>query len=502
MSERVRLLEGLTGHGDLVVTPGRPHLIGRGSAADLMVADPAVSRTHAEIEASGGLLRVRDLGSANGTLVNGAPIQEALLEPGDVLTLGRPAFRLMPDQVSSTPAGSDAEARWRSPAGAPHPIEQPAALHRLLRLARTLSGEFDLGHLCADILELTFEVVAADRAVLLVPRGPAAALVPVESRNRIGEASSVRVPQAIVGRAAESRRPVLTESALDDATLQSGSVVAGRVRSAMAVPLLADDARVVGVLYADRIAQLEPFSDADAEVALAFAGLAAVSLAKLEFADSLLRQREAVRNLERFFAPDVAAAIATAGTPVTAGGERRVVTVLFSDIRGFTPLAESLPPEAVAALLNEYFTAMAELVFAHGGTLDKFLGDGLLAVWGAPLDLPDASTRAMAAAEAMRRAIHQLNLAWDTAGRPTLGVGFGLARGEVFAGRIGSDHRLDYTVIGDVVNLASRLCQVAGAGQILVTGPVRDHLGAPGYLERRPEISIRGRAGPVEVWGG
>lgn len=502
MNFGLRRLEGLTGHGDLLVRPGRPQLIGRGLAADLVIADPAVSRTHAEIEATGDSLRVRDLGSANGTMVNGAPIEEALLQPGDVLTLGRPAFRLVPDAGLPAEPVIGAPAEWRSPVSLPQRIEQPEALRRLLDLARRLSGEIELGRLWADIVDLTFEVVAADRAVLLVPRGPSATLVPVESRNRVGEAREVQVPQAIAGRAAVTRRPVLTDNAQDDAALRSGSVVAARVRSALAVPLLSDEDRLVGVLYADRIAQLEPFSDGDAGAALAFAGLAAVSLARLEYAESAQRQRDTQRNLERFFAPDVAATIAGAGAPLMAGGERRVVTVLFSDIRGFTALAEALPPEEVAGLLNEYFTAMADVVFSHAGTLDKFLGDGLLAVWGAPMDTPDASTRALAAAVAMRNTLAELNAGWAALGKPTLGVGFGMARGDVFAGRIGSDHRLDYTVIGDVVNLASRLCQQAPAGEILLTAAVRDHLEAPGTLSRRPEIAVRGRAGPVEVWGG
>ncbi|MDZ4673770.1 MAG: adenylate/guanylate cyclase domain-containing protein [Gemmatimonadota bacterium] len=494
-------LEGLTGHGDLLVPGGRPWLVGRGPSADLIIADSAVSRHHAEVEATTEGLRARDLGSANGTFINGARIAEGYLRPGDTLTLGRPAFRL----TGPGPAGASAEPdapRWRTaavPGGVP---DHPDLLKQLLTLARTLSGTFDLEQLCRDIVERMFEVVPADRVALLVVRGPDGALVPVQSRNRIGEDSSVQVPRAIAGRAAASRQAVITASALDDETLRSGSVEASRVRSAIAAPLLADDEQVVGVLYADRIARLEPFSDADAQAVMAFAGLAAVSLAKLELLDAARRREETQRNLERFFAPDVAATIGAATGSLTAGGERRVVTVLFSDIRDFTPLAESLPPEAVAGLLNEYFTVMAELVFSHGGTLDKFLGDGLMAVWGAPLESPDACARAIDAARAMRQAVAELNRAWAARGHPVLGVGYGLARGEAFAGRIGSDHRLDYTVIGDVVNVAARLCKVAQADQILLTEAVRLELPGSASLERHGGSSVRGRAGAIEVWVG
>lgn len=496
MTASTARLVGLTGHGDLEIAPGRPRIVGRGVGADLVVADQAVSRVHAELEALPGGLRVRDLGSANGTFVNGAPVMEHLLQPGDTLTLGRPAFRV------GTPAGTatpEPDAPGRLVPGAPASGQAAETLRRLFDLARSLSGSFTVDQLADQIVDRAFEVAAADRAALLVPRGPEGALIPLRTRNRIGEAATVRVPHAIAGRAAESRRPVITDSALDDATMRSGSVTAERVRSALAVPLLAEDDRLAGVLYLDRIAQLAPFTDAEAEATLAFAGLAAVSLAKLGYAEAERRQAETRRNLERFFAPEVAARIAAAGTSLAAGGERCEATILFSDIRGFTPLAEALAPDAVATLLNDYFSAMAAIVFAHGGTLDKFLGDGLLAVWGAPVAHPDATARAFDAALAMRAAVVTLNAAWEAAGQPAIGVGFGLAAGEVFAGRIGSDDRLDYTVIGDPVNVAARLCALAGPGQILVTGAVRSAL--PGaFLEPCPELVVRGRRGEVEAW--
>jgi adenylate cyclase len=205
-------------------------------------------------------------------------------------------------------------------------------------------------------------------------------------------------------------------------------------------------------------------------------------------------------NFERYFAPNVAAEIAQQQDAIRVGGDRRPITVLFSDIRGFTAIAESMGPDAIARLLSEYFTEMVEVIFEHGGTLDKFIGDAIMALWGAPIAHADDPDRALHAAIAMQRAIEDLNRSWAAAGRPEIGVGIGINYGEVFAGNIGSHRRLEYTVLGDAVNVASRLCAEAGPGEILVTEPllgvVRNHV----ETEFLPELALKGKAQVVQVY--
>ena len=139
------------------------------------------------------------------------------------------------------------------------------------------------------------------------------------------------------------------------------------------------------------------------------------------------------------------------------GGQRREMTVLFSDIRGFTTVSERGQPEEIVHMLNEYFTRMVDIVFRHKGTLDKFVGDMVMALFGAPLDDPLHADHAVEAALEMLDALHTLNMRWAAEGRPTLDIGIGINTGPMIAGNIGSDAIMSYTVIGDAVNLGSRL---------------------------------------------
>jgi adenylate cyclase len=176
------------------------------------------------------------------------------------------------------------------------------------------------------------------------------------------------------------------------------------------------------------------------------------------------------------------------------------VAVLFSDIRGFTALSEAMRPDETALLLTEYFTQMVECVFRHDGTLDKFIGDGLMAQWGAPIGSADDADRALAAAREMLRELDQLNASWRAAGRPELQIGIGLNFGEAFAGNIGSVRRLEYTIIGDTVNTAKRVCQIAEEREILITDDFRQSLHSAPPLVMCEPTDLKNKTQPVTLY--
>jgi adenylate cyclase len=486
-------------------------VVGRAAASDIHLADETVSRHHAELRTDAHGVLVRDLASANGTLHNDAALTEGRAVPGDGLAFGRVRFRVAAgiakdaarsrDDVEAEgpeaiPPGTSVRAvDVRSGGGALAKL-QKERLARLIDLARQLSGEIDTASLLRLVVDQAAALLPADRVALLIAEEPDGELRPMYWYNRLGKAP-VQVPGSIARRAVAERAPIVTENAQEDRRFQSGSVVADQVRAALCVPLLTDRESVVGVLYVDSLTATRPFSEEEAALCFAFGGLAAVSIAKARYADAARRQDVIRANFERFFAPGVAAHIAQTRSDVRPGGERRPVTVLVSDVRGFTGLAETMSPETIARHLSDYFAAMVELVFEHGGTLDKFMGDGLLALWGAPVAVPGDTDHALTAARAMQAECAALNARWAGQERPPLAIGIGLDHGDAFTGMIGSPRRLEYTVIGDVVNVAARLCDAAEAGEIVMSDGVRTQLSVPPASPVSEELQVRGREKPV-----
>ena len=218
-----------------------------------------------------------------------------------------------------------------------------------------------------------------------------------------------------------------------------------------------------------------------------------------------LREKEMIkRAFSRYVAREVVDEILKDPEKLTLRGERRDVTVLFCDIRGFTPMAERLPPEEVVLLLNEFYDLMIDTTFKHDGTLDKFLGDAVMAIFGAPLPQPDHSVRAIRTALAMQAGIKGLSEKRVREGKAPIAVGIGVSAGDAVAGTVGSEDRMEYTVIGDTVNLGSRLESIAKPGQILITE--RTYQKVEGVIEARAlgSVKVKGKeeeVGVLEVVG-
>jgi adenylate cyclase len=526
-------LVSFSGEQSFELPQGRSLVVGRGISSDIAIYDPTISRRHAELTVGVDGVQVKDLGSSNGTCINGNRVNAGQLNPNDSITFGKVLFQLKEVRPSGQVSGGSPSvppsplvgdtivrqlmvsgggptgitSRAQTPgvgqlrvAAASAEERQAKKLSLLLDISQKLSSEFDLDRLLSNVVDMMFEVMDVDRVSILLHNEETGELVPTLSRNRLGDAGFQQVPRSIVDKVMRERVAVVSDNTRTDSRFKGHSIVTQSVRSAMCSPLMASGDRILGLLYVDSVTAANSFSDEDLQFLVAFSGLVAIGIRNSRYAEQVRREALVRSNFERYFAPNIAAEIAQQDAVVPLGGERRPITILFSDIRGFTSMAESMGPDAIAQLLTEYFSEMVEIVFEHGGTLDKFVGDAIMALWGAPIGHADDPDRALRAAVAMQAGVARLNQRWALTGRPEIGVGIGINYGEVFAGNIGSHRRLEYTVIGDAVNVANRLCSEAAPGEILVSEAlcqvVKDHAD----YEYLPAMALRGRTRSVQVY--
>ena len=544
-------LVGLEGNQNVELRTTTPMVVGRALTSDIPIADPTISRRHAEVSVVDGKVFVRDLGSSNGTFRNGQQITEASCHHGDAITFGKVPFKLevmapsapanltppgpppMPDHgmadaasptsvapkmagatiVKSLPAdfrdllaaslrSKEQEAVKSSPNATTSERDTSSTQERLttlLDVSTELTKSISVDALLEKIVEKSWGIFPVDRVAILLG-DDAGNLHPKIAKDRKGNTLGTMVPQSIARAVYGGRQAIVSEDAGEDARFAGQSIVLQQVRSAMCAPLVGSEGRALGVIYVDCLFTRHRFTEDDLGFLIAFGGIAAVAIENSQFSERIRKEALARSNFERFFTPGLAARIANNPDAVKLGGDKRMVSVLFSDIRGFTAMSETMNPDDMAKLLSEYFTEMVECVFRHGGTLDKFIGDAVMAQWGAPIGEPDDPDRAMRSAVDMMAELDKLNANWKAVGRPTLSIGIGLNCGEAFAGNIGSERRLEYTVIGDTVNTASRLCGAAGPREILLSEAFAKSLKEPPKLQSHPPMELKGKSQPLPVF--
>ena len=541
-SPTVFKLLSTSGDQSIELAPGRTLVVGRAVTSDVPIYDPTISRRHAEITLVGGGVRVKDLGSSNGTFLNGARITQADAGANDVVTFGKVAFRVSGITPPARPSAPTPEAGQTggsraipqgtivrqlpvSPSsggvkaialetgaaapGASHlkvkaeseTERREKKLELLLEISKELSRQQELDQLLNKVVDVTFQIMNVDRVSILLLDGRTKELVPKVSRSRTGDTNAAKlVPQSIARKAVEDRVAILSDNAAADDRFKGKSILIQSVRSAMCTPLLGSDQQALGIIYVDNQTAIHSFTDEDLEFLIAFGNIVTTAVENSQLGERVRREAMVLSNFQRYFAPNVAAQIAQQEGAVTLGGDKRPVVIFFSDIRGFTPMSENMNPDEVAKLLTEYFTEMVEIVFEHSGSLDKFMGDAIMALWGAPIAHEDDADRAMQCALDQLNALEKMNAKWAEQGRPPIKIGIGINFGEVFAGNFGSDRRLEYTVIGDAVNTASRLCSVAGPNEILIAEPFYKALKKPPKVEALEPMQVKGKTKPVPVY--
>jgi adenylate cyclase len=351
--------------------------------------------------------------------------------------------------------------------------------------SRRVTLERSLDAMLERILDVLFELVPAETAAI--------ALVSGKETIKVRRADLVAdVPQSILKQALEADRGLLVNNALIDQRFgRSESVMIRGIKSVMAVPLKARD-RTLGVLYVDSVSQSAAFGEDDLPLLESIASQAAMFLDNANLIAEVASEVEKRANLSRFLSPAAVEEVLSGRTDLKLDGQSALVTVLFADIRGFTGITANMPPEDVVRFLNRFFSEMVDAVESTGGVVDKFIGDAVMALWGAPHPKVDDARSALKGAITMMQRATGIHVA----GRP-LELGIGVHTGNAVLGSIGSKRRLDYTAIGSTVNMASRLCSLAQAGEVLTLQDTLQLAGPQVRAEATKATTVKGYDQPV-----
>lgn len=493
--------------------------IGRGKDNDIVLSDYTVSRNHARIIRTNEEYLIVDMGSYNGTKVNDKPVQNAILRDNDIIKIGLSKITFSTDEspelslsesiilipemeadkddqkiVQSSPQSDNYDSdellikstRQDSielKSGESKHMEMEEALNNLERsnkvlfilyeISRQLNSVTDFNELLNKIMDLIFMIIDADYGFLILTVDDASDdLIPVVIKFRdenLREREKLKASRTIINRVIQDKVSLLTSNAMQDSRLEHGqSLYLQKIRSAMCVPLWKKDT-IIGVIQLWSIRLDNHFDQKDLQLLQTISSQMAMIIEQAGLNEQI-REEEKLRNrLERFHSPQVIEMILKSGQETKDDimePKDVTATILFADMVGFTLLSEALPPRDINMLLNNFFSRMTDIIFEYDGTLDKYIGDALMAVFGAPMEKKGDAERAIRAAVKMRSELGKMMK--KEAPERRFDIRIGINTGRVVAGNIGSPKRMDYTVIGDPVNVASRLESIGEPNQILI----------------------------------
>jgi adenylate cyclase len=519
--------------------------IGRSEDCNLTLSsDKTVSRHHAEIEKTKEGYVLTDLGSYNLTKVNERVVHKpVVLKHGDKIAIGRanlifitkkgPKASAVDSLVLTTDADSEKEDKQvlrstlgssssesgdllvsiedaqLSPEGVitapPEKAEADAKIlersNKVLRLLYDISSQLtsitDFRELLKRMMENIFKVIDADYGFLILTgHEKENELTPVVVKHKDDQdrdKETLKVSRTIIDKVIHDKQAILTSDAMADSRFDgSKSVFLQKIRSAMYAPLWRKDT-IIGVIGLNTVSFDNQFTQDDLKLLEAIGSQSAMILEQARLNEQI-REEEMMRSrLERFLSPQVAEMVLGSQEAMDTVMEptELTATIVFTDIIAFTQLAEQIPPQETNMILNQYFSMVTDIIFRYDGTLDKYIGDGLMAVFGAPMEREDDTERAILAAKEMKEELAVMMA--ETGGkRKQFDIRIGINTGRVVAGNIGSPKRMDYTVIGDPVNIASRLESIAKPNQILI--------GEETYKAVKDKFEIR-KIGPTKVRG-
>jgi adenylate cyclase len=490
---------------------------------DLVVNDGRASRLHAVVRKLQSGYTVVDLNSANGTYVNEKRIKEQLLREGDVVRIGETTFRFEPsrptpqvEQVDQPiPKGGTVmlvqsesfkvarSDKLATPEELVRLRSKAEILSHMFDLSRTLASVFNLEEIFNHVSDLLFDLTPAARVVFFEQTASGdlvATFALFRDKTTAVQKEGVTVSRTILRRAVDERVSLLVSDALNEFR-EAKSVLFQKISSAICAPMIGQSG-VLGAIYADASSAnpLDVFTQDHLELMNAVAGQVSIAVESANTHKQLSRAALARAAYARFLPAHVVEQIVESPDSLKLGGVTQQITVLFADVVGFTTMSAKSHPEQVVEMLNRLFSVLTEIVFRHGGTLDKYIGDAIMALFGAPYVGDNDAQNAVNCALEMRDALVDINDDFAEIGFPRVNLSIGLNTGPATVGYIGSERRTDYTAIGDTVNLAARLQSAAKPGQIVISDKTAREIGDEFEVEPIGELKLKGYDREIDAY--
>jgi adenylate cyclase len=485
-------------------------VVGRSEEKGLIILDltpdQRVSRLHAKIWEATGRYWIEDLNSSRGTLLNGVEIKgrgKQEIPSGASVLIGQTTLKVEAAESRDNTHKTRYLERGTILIPEKHSDEySDAVIHDVdatdINLATAESGPTASNRLFKMVCDLPFQLATkttldsllpavVDQLVEMIPSGESWMLAMYDKRADALQLKAYHCVRESCPSETLLRRSMTEGKAFvwrKDAQIDlSGSIVQSGMESGVYAPLLWRGEALGALCVASRKFGTI-FGEQEVRLLVLVAQYAAMCIAMHHLRERLRRESNIKTNLLRQFSPKVADKLLSHKGGLRLGGRRSEVTILSSDIRGFTQLARDIEPDDVVEILNEYWRVIVPVIFAHNGTIDKFMGDAVLAVFGSPEADPTHHENAVRAALEMQTALARLNESREHGCMPCCGFGIGVHCGEVVHGFVGTTDRMEFTVIGDVVNRTQRYCAAASAREVLISPEVEEHV--RGLAETEP----------------
>jgi adenylate cyclase len=498
--------------------------IGRVLINDVCLEDTSISRFHAEIIFNGQDYLFKDLGSSNGSYINDVRIKEGVLSNGSIVRIGkRVTLTFIEDPANTTPAGLVRIAST--------PISEKAILDQIkideelaftpahlitgqmdwredyekLRLASSLLQNIemqrDLSSIMENIALKLLDIFPADRCAILLLDAESDELVPVTVKVLTGIQKNMSISKSILEKVRKTHSALIVSDACADERFSgAASVLVQGLHSVLCAPIICSN-NFYGVIHLDCQKSAMVFSRKDLKLITSLTSHVARIITNSNLLKSVEKEAKDKAQLERLLPPSIIEKVAKGEIKLDKkGGKSKQVTILFADIRGFTKIAHHIPATQVVEMLNEYFEIMVNVVFQYGGTVDKFIGDELMVLFGALTDVEHPADQAVKCAFHMHGALELFNKEIKNKIKQPIKIGIGINTGDVVVGAIGASRSMQYTCIGDAVNIAARLTSVAKEKQTVISEDTYYKLKNKPKHDILPKISLKGIDRSIQLY--